>query len=52
MLSNLSPNYLVGKLKNWVRYEAEETPEDELLCLRTAVLHITNQIGDIDPDGF
>ena len=45
-------NYLVLKLKNWVGDEAEETPEDELLRLRTAILHIPNRIGDIDPEGF
>ncbi len=45
-------NYLIRKLKNWVRHEGEETPEDELLRLRTAVLHIANRIGDIYPEGL
>ena len=42
-------NYLVRHLKNWVRHEAEETPEGEFLCLRVAVLRIATRIGDIDP---
>ncbi len=45
-------SYLVRKMKNLVHHEAEETTEDELLRLRTAVLHIVSRIGDVDPKGF
>ncbi len=45
-------NYLVRRLKIWVRHGAEETPEGELFRLPSPVLHIATRTGEIDPLGF